>query len=516
MKKKRNQFDQLIREKLEQIQVEYDPTTWDVLAQKLDTQESSSPLVENNLLDEVIFTKLQDATIHHRPTQWERLAERLDAATDARRKVLTYKLMEVALVLLLLLFAGQYVMDSEIHMPKALKSSTSNQLNALSDNNNNNNNSSTEICNENPLAGTFNNTNADNNNKNVLTFKNKQKAITPTTNQLYTTLDSDLPTVEYAVPKYHQVSPTLPGKPLQTQHSSHQTPVPVVDINGTSDYLNLIAPKPWEMLDALEGIMMSELQHNNKIGADYTMLIKPIKKRPVLIVSMFGSGDYNHVITPSKAEGEFLLKEVKRYAAGYSGGITAGLEVGRWEVNTGAIYTSKTYQPRVVLFAKGNFNDGYFVEGIKDIQLNTINVPLHFRYNFIQHDKWRVYATAGLSLQVAFQADYYIGDQAAFKDIFKVNNLPLAPQAKPGYGDDPIDEAKLPKGFLEGGSLWENGYITSNVGLGLERYMTGRWSIFAQPTYHYSLDYFTHGLGPDKDRIHTMSFFTGVRVRLNQ
>lgn len=510
MKKKRNQFDQLIREKLEQIQVEYNPETWDVLAQRLDVQESGTPLVENSLLDEVIFAKLQDATVSHRPSQWERLAERLDEETDTRRKVLVYKLMEAALILLLLIIAGQYVINTEVHTPQATKSSfNSNQQNTLSDIHN-----AEEICNENVVATI---TSSENDvNKKVITFKKQQKLAPASTNQLYTTQDSDLPTVEYAVPKYQRVSPQLPVKPLQAQHPAYKTPTSVVDLNSTSDFLNLVAPKPWDMIDALEGIMMLELQHNNKVGADYTMLIKPVQKRPVLMVSMFGSGDYNHVITPPKVENEDKFEGVKRYAPGYGGGITAGLEVGRWEVSTGAIYTSKTYQPRLVLYAKGNLRDGYFLEGIKDIQLHTVNIPLQFRYNFVHHDKWRVYATAGLSLQVAFQADYYIADQDAFKNVLGAQNLSPAPQTKPGFNEDPIDESKLPKGFLEGGSLWENGYITGNVGLGLERYITGRWSIFAQPTYHHSLDYFTQGLGPDKDRINTMSFFTGVRVRLNQ
>ncbi len=517
MKKKIDPLDNLVREKLSNLEVPYTPFAWELLEQKMDAAEANAPQAENRLLDAAVFAKLHNMEAGDRPTHWHLLAAKLDENVDVRRKVLIYKVMEIAAVFLLLLLAGQYLTTSfNRTSPVAEKTKIKSELN------NPTTSTPTEVeCNETLtqiIASTESNT--------TKTFSGNNKISNQTNNKLKTTADSKINpiiaateqassnTPEILIQGYRE-SPQIGNKPLQKQRSTQEISIVQKGLSGMkpSDLLNPVQPERWDILTSIDELVVSELQY--KSPTDYTMLIKQIKKRPNVIVSMFGSADYNHIITPAKYEGDERLEETKRYAPGYGGGITAGLELGRWEVSTGAIYTSKEYQPRQVLYATGatgNLRDGYFIEGIKNIQLNTFNIPLHLRYNFIFHDKWRAYATAGLSLQVAFQADYYIGDGDDFKN--QGYFLPTT-QREPGFGQDPLDESKLPKGFFEGGSLWENGYITGNIGLGLERYITGRWSIFAQPTYHQALKYFTHGLGPDKDRIHTMSLFTGVRVRLS-
>ena len=65
-------------------------------------------------------------------------------------------------------------------------------------------------------------------------------------------------------------------------------------------------------------------------------------------------------------------------------------------------------------------------------------------------------------------------------------------------------------GILAGGSFIENRYFTANLGIGVERKFNPRWSLFSQPTYQHQL--LSQGLGPNNDRINTLSILTGARV----
>ena len=86
----------------------------------------------------------------------------------------------------------------------------------------------------------------------------------------------------------------------------------------------------------------------------------------------------------------------------------------------------------------------------------------------------------------------------------------------PGTPPPAIERYPETEGLLEGGSIIDNGYISLNLGMGIERYMSHRWSIFAQPTYYQSLLYpnTTNGFGPYRDKFNTMSIMFGVKIRL--
>ena len=72
-----------------------------------------------------------------------------------------------------------------------------------------------------------------------------------------------------------------------------------------------------------------------------------------------------------------------------------------------------------------------------------------------------------------------------------------------------IPETSKYDGLFEGGNLVDNRFYTANIGLGLERYLTPRWSVFVQPVYQYQ--FIKDGIGPNNDRFHTMSIQLGAK-----
>lgn len=229
-------------------------------------------------------------------------------------------------------------------------------------------------------------------------------------------------------------------------------------------------------------------------------ILKDAPKQARLNVSMLGSTDYNRVMTPPNSI--YRIKGFDRYALGYGGGLLFGLEYGRMEIGSGLVYAAKRYQPLPVIFIKGNFQDGYVGESLQTVQLNMINLPLYLRYDVLRKDKWRAYFSGGASLQVAFEANYYFAPPTSFPSFL---------------AQTPAGESRLRnriEGWFQGGPFKENSYVTANIALGVERFVSERWGVFFQPTYHRSFGYFSNGLGPNLDRIHTFSLWTGIRVRV--
>ncbi len=280
-------------------------------------------------------------------------------------------------------------------------------------------------------------------------------------------------------PKSSGLKPAELTLPTETGHPQEIPPHAVVALPAIASLQFLTEPELEEDGDAFEA--------------------PPSRRRPRLNVAMLGGADNNRVMTPPNYQ--FRLKGFDRYTTGYGGGVLLGLEYGRMELGSGLIYSAKQYQPLPVIFVKGSNQKGFVANSLETIQLNLVNLPVYLRYDVIRKDKWRAYVTGGASLQIALGANYFISPPIT---------LPVASQT-------PVVEGELEKpagGWLEGGSFKENSYITANVGLGLERFVSERWSVFAQPTYHQSIGYFANGLGPNLDRIHTLSLWTGIRVRV--
>ncbi len=485
---KDKEFDRFIKEKLEQLRPASDASGWELFEQKLTEAEAGPPSLDDRSLDQTVFQKLHAFEAPYNADHWAKMVGRLEYARALTYRLIRYKLVELALLLLLSFGMTQYfpfgepekeIVTTPVEAAPQLRSAIEEKTD-LGPPTPEKAGPSTEVTKAAAPAG---------------------GAATPPPRSLTAAPGQERP-IAYAA------SPLLAGRDrpaVQTTPISPRIHLPTPARPDEEE--TAFAPGAAPLVNTLKAGPLAYEQD----GLDYE--IQRSKQKVHLRVSMFGGADYNRIRTPDTylSDGR-LAPAFDRYTAGYSGGITVGAEFGRLEIESGAIYAAKTYRPRQVVYVLGNIKTGYYGEGIKDIELNILQVPLNFRYHFLRRDKWRVYALAGFSLQVAFQANYYVADQNAFDDLPFF--APIAPGSEPPMQESSLDRKNLAGGWFEGGTFEENGYLTGNVGLGLERYLSSRWSLFAQPTYQHSINYFIQGLGPDQDRINTFSIFTGVRVRL--
>lgn len=244
--------------------------------------------------------------------------------------------------------------------------------------------------------------------------------------------------------------------------------------------------------------------------------ILPLRKGSHLTLSMYGGPEVNYIITPEAIADDrnpIVLPARRTYSPGYCGGLGLAWGKGRWEIETGLVYTAKQYHARRVFYLTGSVTEGFFGEGITDIEMNIVAVPLTFRYDLSNRHGWRTYAGIGATWQTVLESNFAIAGQEAFRSS-KFNPDPAAfdnPGVEKRSG---LENKDLSGGLLQGGGFADNTFVTATASIGLERRFLRGWSFFVQPSYHYSFLYLSSGLGPDNERLHTFSVYSGVRIRL--
>ncbi len=267
---------------------------------------------------------------------------------------------------------------------------------------------------------------------------------------------------------------------------------------------------------APEVLSEKDWRHSNGVASGSAGKILPLRKGNHLTLSMYGGPEVNYIITPQAITDDrnpVVLPARRAYSPGYCGGLGLAWGKGRWEVETGLVYTAKQYHARRVFYLTGSVTEGFFGEGITDIEMNIVAVPLTFRYDLSNRHSWRTYAGVGATWQTVLESNFAIAGQEAFRSS-KFNPDPAAfdnPGVEKRSG---LENKDLSGGLLQGGGFADNTFFTATASIGLERRFLRGWSFFVQPSYHYSFLYLSRGLGPDNERLHTFSLYSGVRIRL--
>ena len=515
---KNNNFDQFIKQKLENVQPEVEQDSWALFEQHLDASEAGPPMREDKAFDEFVFSKLHQMEADYQPGNWKLMAARLDEEFSFAGKLIRYKAMELSLLLLFFFTIFQFL--PVYQSKKASSPSPATNIAPADQGDELNNPAKTNPVYDATLPKDKRPQALLDTQKNTLdeatnaTATNAQNG--SLTEQAIASGEHNASTTEKTSNRsFFQPTDRLTAAPLPlinaTINRQTEDPLLLQMIQSVKEG-NALATNRSQLAMAsfspLASTLFQPLEYQRKLGISEDD-IKPLKQVH-LRFGTAGAVNYDRIITPPTQIDQDSTVSDDRYSLGYGGGFTVGFEWKRWEIETGLIYMAKKYKPLPIVYFSGNFAQGYYGEGFKSIELNIINIPLHFRYNYLLKNRWRLYALAGGSMQFVSQANYYKADQGSFNFP-----APLGPPVEGVRSSIPIEDKKVEDGIFEGGSLWDNSYLSAHLGMGIERYMSERWSIFAQPTYQHSLYYFNkEGLGPYTDRIHLMSILMGIKIKL--
>lgn len=524
-------LDEVIRSKMADLGAPYRPETWDWMNDRLDEIDEGSPAgAEMQTMDEAIYERMHRLEKTYDPNHWPMLLKKLEGNAYVGEHIIRYKAMEISLLLLLLVTFIRLPFQTEttppVRTPEIQQSrpQAQNELNTSEDHSliNTDIADASGLSPEEPHLSSIENKadlaeNSANQPDDVAGEWNEAERDAIIDRQLTDglfTSGNRLPNAELqGIQEISQLptqsrSLSVPDQKIAANifPNAHEPAVEhtILGVNP-ANVLGMMTYLPTGMARPLCLTCTGKLDQEAK-AAKQTTFIR---------IGMQGGPDYNRVITPSTlVNGDYY--EADRYSLGYSGGLTIGLEKGRWEIETGLMYSNKRYYALPILVLDGSVEDGFFGDGTKQFDLDVFQVPMNFRYNFFRKNRWRIYAMAGVSLHVTTQSNYYLAEA----DGFATGNFrpqPARPGEESSSRNAPSIKAEFDnftKGWLEGGSFSENSYLTGNAGFGIERFLTDYWSIYAQPTYSHSLIYLNNGLGPYYDRIHTNSLIFGFKVRL--
>lgn len=513
-KREDHHFDEQIRQKMTNLRPETGAPDWSAFEEQLDAAEAldAGPAeADPREVDEVIFGKMHQYEVPYEPAHWARMEAKLNEWFTWPQYVLRYKSMELALFLLLFITCWQYLpklgtpvagsqpdgkpLYTDVPAGHQSEKETPAEIQGLSMDN--------PMSSSDLLAAKQGQPSHEADKRNNLL---SQSALPEPVNEAIAQGTAAAKSRTWA--PLPQLSDTEPPQSLRSNAVAEASALPFPALKGP--------------MAAMENPMFDRAALTLLPGLPFETLAEPvadlgdtkvrrIKKRPTLLVGMFGSADYNHILVPASSE-KRLTESLERAAIGYGGGLSLSADFGRLEVETGAIYAAR-YYPVGIVYVRGSLLSGLRGDELRTTELNMLSVPLHIRYDYWQRNKWRAYVLGGGSVQVAFQTNYYTAEAPQF------DFLPAMP---PPVTDGPGGESEIDRirrngqGWFEGGNFKDNAYLTLNFGFGAERYFSERWSLFVQPVYQHSVHYFKNvdGLGPNNDRINSLSVLIGTRVRL--
>ncbi len=183
-------------------------------------------------------------------------------------------------------------------------------------------------------------------------------------------------------------------------------------------------------------------------------------------------------------------------SVGYGGGLTFTSEFSRkMSLKTGAVIAYNKYDLNEVILIDKIDGNTQEINQSKTSHLVIIEIPLDVQYTFFQSEKWKIYGTAGLVANI-ISSRSYTGTQ-----ISATNGISLK---------EDLNSNNFERGVFEGGQMDKNAFLSIGGGLGLERQLGDKISLYILPTYRHAIT----PSGAGKDYINSFSVNIGIKTAL--
>ncbi len=481
-------WDEQMRDRLERLQPDYNPLSWDALEQRMDADARSEGDIDAELSE-----RLRRIRPAYRPDSWPRLAALLDREAAIVQTLLNSKAAEltVAFLCFLLLWEG-------LPTPTPSGVPASNQISWESVESIDFDQGVSELPPPTVApSAVFEKPNPERSGvaSSPSDVRKRQTEVVPSLSN---------PTIQ-------PLRPALPDLPSIRQPKPRAVPTPIATAQPTASVVR--------QLDSKESTTLA-------YTPTVTGIVLP-KPAPRFRVGFIGTAwDFNLIRTSDvqiDESSKFISPltdtiDASFISQGYSGGITFSADAGKVSYELGFIYTARPYKPVTIAFIAPDSNlDTVIADAYGEFEFNTVAIPFYVHSTLWRpNSKWRVYGTLGASLSVVTDANFYKASPESLDRPIRE----LLPRSGVGRSLE-IKSSNLaeqavsrPKGWFQGGQFFENATLYGLAGVGVERYLSREVSLFFQPTYQKTIPFFNKGLGPYGDRIDAFSMFLGMRYGL--
>lgn len=490
--------DEALREKIASYTPTYPVSGWDKIAASLDASDHA--------FDETVKQRVRQYTAPRHPDPWTEFLRRFTARKRFRTNLLFIKASEVAVVALLLLTYIQLEQTGRLQ-PSDTKPHTA----TLPP----------------PAMADAQSVDADHVNAEAIAIAADRNSKIRTENGLHNQAgssdhsaylhasNSSVPskTLKVYVPQLAEtdISGIMPAEHEAMAASVVPAPVSFPVINEGIDDNN--DPEAYEVMPVTPKVSMlpvHQIASENQATIPVSQLIKTSPKSFVQF-GMMAQVDYNQLKMPGDRvsvggkQAVFPLQGLS--SAGYGGGFSLAIGNSILFVETGMVYSSKSFSPGRE-FTIGDAVDQSSV-AFDAMRMQVISVPLQVRYHFERQGRLKAYALAGFGLHFIAQSDIDLDidyNFASLADGEDPNNVPSLART--------IRQTQIVSdGFRKKGSFSSHSLISANLGGGLEYALPDQKMIFAQATYQYQIPDLRYSSRSSKHLL-SLSFQAGVRAPL--
>lgn len=491
-----NRFDKNIKDKLEGIELNYDASAWEAFEQKLDATISEEASAQHEF-DEQIKEKLATTNpMTYEDGHWQELSDKIDYENALTNKIYTFKLIELVILFLL---AYSFLQIKPIKKPSGKQ-----PLYAHS-----------EIFNkiQEHTEGTIAEMQKEAANAKFAVINNKRKSNSQDLAE-FSEDQKSVTLLDIANNQAYQISTAVPESSLTAE----------VDAYIQEE----LAENPLIGFASIDNFFPKNVRESEKISP----LIDKSYERPAPLANILAlrsdkgedwlslsvGRDINLVNTPI----EYLFSNNSRLlgAMGTTAQVSYSKKSGRNEFEVGLAYSYKSYDPSLKeIFGVNGI--GIYESSLNNISFHIAQVPTLFKRYLVDNRKWSAYAAIGAVHNLILYSEYDLGNQLLSgtwsPNSQRIENSQLL---RRNYYTGLFQNVKQNKQykrsnqqeFLVEGDFYDNVFITSFAGFGIQRNFGLHKSIYLQTGYQHQI--FAEKLGPNNDQINSITFNLGGKFRI--
>lgn len=505
--------DQVLRNKLNDVDTTMPVGHWALMEAQLAGMETApaSEELEDVLLDGKAYESLNNLQTPYNAQHWPIMEEKLVDAFSWRKKAVRYKLMELAILLLTFVTVLQYWPEAKEMLPKLKKGIPSA--------------TPAKATTPQPIVSadiqTNESTTVQNNKINTTaisseSFQAKHSAFTNPS--LATT--TDVSDEELKESKLQSFAAALNAeKKQQAIHAENE--INTADKIANMDFL----ASDQQNIEAIPTI--PHLKFGPLATKELALSTKKIQLIKLLENTSFRMGMYGlsslDALEAPQVDGNRIseteqISETQQATIGYGTGLSMAFKNGRWELESGIGYMSKSVRPNdpkskelQVSLSRREVANTVWTETKYDM----INIPVHVRYNVMDRTNWKMYLQSGLSMNIN-QNIIYRYDQVITGEGTEPGLLFPTGGAEDDR-DKTFEASDVTKnvGTAEERLSSSNSFFNFDVGFGLERAINKRYATFVQSRYSHRLGEAGNiGLEGESIIFRSIQLKAGVKVSL--
>lgn len=194
---------------------------------------------------------------------------------------------------------------------------------------------------------------------------------------------------------------------------------------------------------------------------------------------------------------------------GFGGGFTIALGHPRWAIETGVIYSAKHFKTGRQLIVGGAFDNG--IVDFDAMRMQLVSIPLQYRYRFDNKGAFKVYGLAGFGLHLIAQSDVDVVIKYHFPSLSIGEN----PNHDPYLAQTIKETRRVSEHIRDGAPFSTKSFFCIHGGAGVEYSLSEHKTLFLQSSIQYQIPHLEFSNNNGK-HIRSVSLQAGVRTPLGK